>query len=157
GQIFRGSRLREDITAISDMYSNKGFAFVQVDPMTKIDPATKNVDVALIIAKGPPVYFNRVLVTGNSKTRDYVVRRELVAHEQELFSRDKINQSRNALQRTGYFEDVQINTKKTDQPDTLDLQVEVKEGPTGTFQVGGGYSSGDGFVFSANVSEKNFA
>jgi outer membrane protein insertion porin family len=157
GQIFRGSRLREDITTISDMYSNKGFAFVQVDPVTKLDPATKNVDVALVIAKGPPVYFNRVLVTGNTKTRDHVVRRELVAHEQELFSRDKINQSRNALQRTGYFEDVQINTKKTDQPDTLDLQVDVKEGPTGTFQVGGGYSSGDGFVFSANVSEKNVA
>ncbi len=157
GQIFRGSRLRDDITTISDMYSNKGFAFVQVDPITKIDPVNKNVDVALVIAKGPPVYFNRVLVTGNSKTRDQVVRRELVANEQELYSRNKINQSRNALQRTGYFEDVQINTKKTDQSDTLDLQVEVKEGPTGTFQVGGGYSSGDGFIFNANVAEKNFA
>ena len=157
GQIFRGSRLREDITTISDMYANKGFAFVQVDPVTKIDAASKNVDVALVIAKGPPVYFNRVLVTGNSKTRDQVVRRELLAHEQELYSRNKINQSRNALQRTGYFEDVQINTKKTDQSDTLDLQVDVKEGPTGTFQIGGGYSSGDGFVFNANVAEKNFA
>jgi len=157
GQIFRGSRLREDITTLSDLYSNKGFAFVQVDPVTKIDPASKNVDVALVITKGPPVYFNRILVTGNTKTRDQVVRRELLAHEQELFSRNRITQSRNALQRTGYFEDVQINTKKTDQPDTLDLQVDVKEGPTGTFQIGGGYSSGDGFIFNANVSEKNFA
>jgi outer membrane protein insertion porin family len=157
GQIFRGSRLRDDITLLSDMYSNKGYAFVQVDPITKIDPAQKNVDVALVIAKGPPVYFNRVLVTGNSKTRDQVVRRELLANEQELFSRNKINQSRNALQRTGYFEDVQINTKKTAQPDTLDLVVDVKEGPTGTFQVGGGYSSGDGFLFNANISEKNIA
>src|SRR5262245_3855452 len=69
GQIFRGSRLREDITMISDLYSDKGFAFVQVDPVTKIDAAEKKVDVALMIAKGPPVYFNRVLVSGNSKTR----------------------------------------------------------------------------------------
>ncbi len=61
------------------------------------------------------------------------------------------------LQRTGYFEDVQITTKKTDQADALDVLVDVKEGPTGTFQVGGGYSSGDGFVFTANVSEKNFS
>ena len=68
GQIFRGSRLREDITTVSDMYSNKGFAFVQVDPVTKIDPGDKNVDVALVITKGPPVYFNRVLVSGNTKT-----------------------------------------------------------------------------------------
>lgn len=155
GQIFRGSRLREDITTLTDMYSNKGFAFVQVDPITKIDQAQKKVDVALVIARGPPVYFNRVLVSGNTKTRDKVVRRELVGNEQELYSGTKITQSRNALQRTGYFEDVQITTKKTDQPDTLDLLVEVKEGPTGTFQVGAGYSSGDGFLFNANVSEKN--
>jgi len=155
GQIFRGSRLREDITTLSEMYSNQGFAFVQVDPLTKINDKEKVVDVALLITKGPPVYFNRVLVAGNNKTRDKVIRRELLANEQELFSGNKITQSRNALQRTGYFEDVQITTKKTDQPDTLDVLVDVKEGPTGTFQIGGGYSSGDGFLFNANISEKN--
>jgi len=155
GQIFRGSRLREDVTSITDMYSNKGFAFVQVDPITKVNPNDKNVDVALVITKGPPVYFNRVLVSGNTKTRDKVVRRELLANEQELFSGNKVTQSRNALQRTGYFEDVQVTTKKTDQPDTVDLLVDVKEGPTGTFQIGAGYSSGDGVLFNANVSEKN--
>jgi outer membrane protein insertion porin family len=156
GQIFRGSRLREDITTLTDMYSNKGFAFVQVDPITKVNATDKNVDVALVITKGPPVYFNRVLVAGNTKTRDKVVRRELVTNEQELFSSSKITQSRNALQRTGYFEDVQLTTKKTEQPDAVDLLVDVKEGPTGQFQVGGGYSSGDGFIFSTNISEKNF-
>jgi outer membrane protein insertion porin family len=155
GQIFRGSRLREDVTMLNDMYANKGFAFVQVDPVTKINEGAKNVDVALVITRGPPVYFNRVLVTGNNKTRDKVVRRELLTNEQELYSGNKVTQSRNALQRTGYFEDVQLTTKKTDQPDTLDLLVEVKEGPTGTFQVGGGYSSGDGFLLNANISEKN--
>ena len=155
GQIFRGSRLREDVTALQDMYSNKGFAFVQVDPITKVNDSAKNVDVALVITKGPPVYFNRVLVAGNTKTRDKVVRRELLANEQELYAGTKITQSRNALQRTGYFEDVQITTKKTNQPDTVDVLVDVKEGPTGTFQVGAGYSSGDGFLFNANVSEKN--
>src|ERR1044071_3394979 len=155
GQIFRGSRLREDVTSITDMYSNKGFAFVQVDPITKVNPNDKNVDVALVITKGPPVYFNRVLVSGNTKTRDKVVRRELLANEQELFSGNKVTQSRNALQRTGYFEDVQVTTKKTDQPDTVDLLVDVKEGPTGTFQIGAGYSSGDGVLFNANISEKN--
>ena len=155
GQIFRGNRLREDVTTLNEMYANKGFAFVQVDPMTQIDQAKKLVDVALVINKGPPVYFNRVLIAGNTKTRDKVVRRELVVNEQELYSGVKVTQSRNALQRTGYFEDVQLNTKKTDQPDALDLNVDVKEGPTGTFQVGAGYSSGDGFLFNANVSEKN--
>ncbi len=155
GQIFRGSRLRDDVKNLTDMYSNKGFAFVQVDPVTRVNPTDKNVDVALVITKGPPVYFNRVLVAGNTKTRDKVVRRELLTNEQELFSGAKVTQSRNALQRTGYFEDVQLTTKKTDQSDTVDLMVDVKEGPTGTFQVGAGYSSGDGFLFNTNVSEKN--
>jgi len=155
GQIFRGSRLREDVTKLQETYSNKGFAFVQVDPITKISAPDKKVDVALVITKGPPVYFNRVLVAGNTKTRDKVVRRELLANEQELYSGTKITQSRNALQRTGYFEEVQITTKKTPQPDTLDVLVDVKEGPTGTFQVGAGYSSGDGFLFNANIAEKN--
>ncbi|MGE5218511.1 MAG: outer membrane protein assembly factor BamA [Chloroflexota bacterium] len=155
GQIFRGSRLREDVTSLSEMYSNKGFAFVQVDPITNVHSTQKTVDVALVITKGPPVYFNRVLIAGNTKTRDKVVRRELLANEQELFSGNKITQSRNALQRTGYFEDVQITTKKTSQPDTVDMLVDVKEGPTGTFQVGAGFSSGDGFLFNANVAEKN--
>ncbi len=136
GQIFRGSRLREDITALNETYANKGFAFVQVDPITQVNQAKKVVDVALVIAKGPPVYFNRILVAGNTKTRDKVVRRELLVNEQELYSGVKVTQSRNALQRTGYFEDVQLNTKRTDQPDALDLVVDVKEGPTGTFQVG---------------------
>ena len=155
GQIFRGSRLREDITTITDMYSDKGFAFVQVDPVTKISAPEKTVDVALVITKGPPVYFNRILIAGNTKTRDKVVRRELEATEQELYSGSKITQSRNALQRTGYFEDVQLTTKKTAQPDTVDLLVDVKEGPTGTFSIGAGYSGGSGFLFNAGVSEKN--
>ena len=156
GQIFRGSRLREDITSLTDMYTNKGFAFAQVDPVTKVNAQDKNVDIALIVTRGPPVYFNRVLVSGNNKTRDNVVRRELLTTEQELFSGNMVTQSRNALQRTGYFEDVQLTTKKTDQPDTVDLHVDVKEGSTGTFSVGAGYSSGDGFIFNASVAEKNF-
>lgn len=155
GQIFNGGRLRGDISNLSEMYSNKGFAFVQVEPLTKVNTKDKTVDVALVITKGPPVYFNRVLIAGNTRTRDKVIRRELLAVEQELFSGNKIKQSRNALQRTGYFEDVQLTTKKTDQPDAVDLSVDVKEGPTGAFSIGAGYSSGDQFVFLTSISDKN--
>lgn len=155
GQIFRGSRLREDISNLSDLYADKGFAFAQVEPVTKIDPKAKNVDIALVITKGPPVYFNQVLVSGNNKTRDKVVRRAIVPAEQELYSSNKVKQSKNALSRTGYFEDVQMTTKKTDAPDAVDLLVDVKEGPTGSFTLGAGYSSGDAFVFNAGISEKN--
>jgi len=155
GQIFRGSRLRTDISTISDLYSDKGFAFVQVDPVTNVNAQEKNVDVALVVTRGPPVYFNRITIAGNTKTRDKVVRREMEVVEQELFSGNKIKTSRNALQRSGYFEDVQLATRKTDQADSVDLSVEVKEGPTGNFSVGAGYSSGDNFIFNTSISEKN--
>jgi outer membrane protein insertion porin family len=155
GQIFRGSRLRADMAALTDIYSDKGYAFAQVEPVTKVNAEEKNVDIALVITRGPPVYFNHVTISGNTKTRDKVVRREIEAIEQELFSGDKIKKSRNALQRTGYFEDVQLTTKKTDQPDAVDLAVDVKEGPTGNFSIGAGYSSGDQFIFSSSISEKN--
>ena len=155
GQIFRGSRLRDDLSMLQDVYADKGFAFAQVEPITKVNPKEKNVDISLVVTKGPPVYFNRVLISGNNKTRDKVIRREVGATEQEMFSANKIKGSRNALQRTGYFEDVQLSTKKTDDPDTVDLLVDVKEGPTGNFSVGGGYSSGDSFIFSAAIAEKN--
>lgn len=155
GQIFRGSRLRGDIASLSEIYSDKGFAFAQVEPVTKVNAEEKKVDIALVITRGPPVYFNRVMIAGNTKTRDKVVRRELEVGEQELFSGDKIKKSRNALQRTGYFEDVQLTSKKTDQVDTVDLLVDVKEGPTGTFSIGAGYSSGDNFIFTTSVTEKN--
>jgi outer membrane protein insertion porin family len=155
GQILRGNRLRDDITGLTEKYSNRGFAFAKVEPITQIDDQEKRVDVAYVITRGPPVYFNRVLLTGNTKTRDKVIRRELALAEQELFSGDKIKESRNALQRTGYFEDVQLSTKKTDRADTVDLVVDVKEGSTGTFSVGAGYSSGDSLIFNASVSERN--
>jgi outer membrane protein insertion porin family len=155
GQIFRGSRLREDIKVLSERYADHGFAFAQVDPVTELEPQEKKVDVAFVINRGPPVHFNRISIAGNTKTRDKVIRRELAMAEQDLFSSRKIVQSRNALQRTGYFKDVQLKTKKTAGPGSVDLLVDVKEGPTGNFNVGAGFSTGNRFTFNAGVSERN--
>ena len=155
GQIFRGSRLRDDISALTEIYSNRGFAFAQIEPVTKVDPKEKNVDIALMITRGPPVYLNRVLITGNNKTRDKVIRREIQTSEQELLRGGRLKKSRDALQRTGYFQDVQLTIQKTQSPDKVDLLVDVKEGPTGSFTIGAGYSSGDQFIFSSSISEKN--
>ena len=155
GQILRGNRLRDDISGLTDRYANKGFAFVKVEPITKVDDQAKTVDVAYVITRGPPVYFNRIVIAGNTKTRDKVVRREMKVDEQELFSGTKVKESRNALQRTGYFEDVQLNTKKTDRPDTVDLMVDVKEGSTGTFSIGAGYDSGNSISVNLAVTERN--
>lgn len=155
GQIFRGSRLRNDMTTLTERYANRGFAFAEVDPRTRINPDARLVDVAFIIKRGPPVYFDNVVINGNTKTRDHVIRRELEMAEKDRFSSDKITESRNALQRTGYFKDVKVATKKSEKPGMVDLLVDVEEGPTGTFSVGAGYSTGNAFSFTAALSERN--
>ena len=132
-----------------------GFAFAEVEPRTQINPEGRLVDVAFIIKRGPPVYFDKVVINGNTKTRDHVIRRELEMSEKDGFSSDKIKESRNALQRTGYFKNVKVSTKKGEKPGLVDLLVDVEEGPTGTFSVGAGYSTGNSFSFSAALSEGN--
>lgn len=155
GQIFRGSRLRQDMTTLSERYANSGFAFAKVEPAIKIQHESRLVDVDLIIKRGPPVYFDQVKIAGNTKTRDKVIRRELYVAEKDRFSSNKIKESRNALQRTGYFKDVQVTTQKRDEPGIVDLLVDVEEGPTGTFSIGAGFSTASGFTFNAAISEQN--
>ncbi|MCH6545683.1 MAG: outer membrane protein assembly factor BamA, partial [Deltaproteobacteria bacterium] len=155
GQIFRGSRLREDIQALTQTYANEGFAFARVDPVTRVNHQKREVDISLLIKRGPPVHFNRIIIAGNTKTRDKVIRREIRAVEQELVSVGKIKESENALNRTGYFESVALTTKKTNRPDEVDLHVDVKEGRTGSIGGGLGFSTGDGIMLRVDAAEKN--
>ena len=130
GQIFRGSRLRGDIKSLTAIYTDEGFAFARVDPVTRVNHKERVVDVALLIKRGPPVHFNRIIISGNTKTRDKVIRREIRAAEQELVSVAKIDESKSALNRTGYFDSAELTTKKT-RPDEVNLHVDVKEGAHG--------------------------
>ena len=147
--------MREDIASLSQKYADDGFAYAKVDPVTIIRDGEKEVDVALMITRGPPVHFNRITIQGNSKTRDKVIRRELDVSEQELVSVGRIKASQSALKRTGYFKNVELTTQKAERPDEMDLMVEVEEGPTGRLNLGGGFSSGEGLIFSAAVAEQN--
>ncbi len=155
GQIFRGSRLREDIKVLTATYANEGYAFARVDPVTRVNHKKREVDIALLIKRGPPVHFNRIIISGNTKTRDKVIRREIRAAEQELVSMGKIKESEGALNRTGYFESAQLTTKKTERPDEVNLHVDVKEGRTGSLGGGVGFNTGDGFLIRLNAGEKN--
>ena len=155
GQIFRGSRIRNDVTALLQRYSDRGYAFVDVAPLTKSHPADRLVDVTFMIKRGPLVYFDQVKITGNVKTRDKVIRRELEVAEKERYSSGKVVESRNALLRTGFFKDVTVTTEKTDKDDQIDLVVNVDEAPTGTFTIGAGYSTASSFSFTTSLQERN--
>ena len=155
GQIFRRSRLLNDVTALEQRYADRGYAFVEVSPVTRFDPAGRLVDVTYMIKRGPPVYFDQVKIAGNLKTRDKVIRRELEVTEKGRFSSAKVRESRNALLRTGFFKDVTVSTEKSEKKDRVDLLVKVEEAPTGTFSIGAGYSTASAFSFRTSVEERN--
>jgi outer membrane protein insertion porin family len=155
GEIFRTGKLRDDITTLTEIYGDQGYAFVNVTPETDVSRAQKTVDVTYKVSKGPEVYIDKIDITGNTKTRDKVIRRELELGEQERFSGSKLRRSQERLRRLGFFEDVNITTRKAESPDKLDLLVDVKEASTGAFSAGAGISSGESFLFNLRLSEIN--
>jgi outer membrane protein insertion porin family len=155
GEVFRSSKLRQDILKLTDRYGDLGYAFVNIEPATSIDPEKKTVDIAYQIDQGPEVTIDKILITGNTKTRDKVVRRELKVQEQQRFSGTKLKKSRDALNRLGFFQEVNLTTRRGRDEKRLDLQVDVKEGQTGALTAGAGFSSADNLLFNARVTENN--
>jgi outer membrane protein assembly factor BamA len=101
------------------------------------------------------VRFGRITVVGNSRTRDKVIRREMRIYEGEFYSSSGLRRSKQLIQRLGYFETVELNTSRGAADDLMDVVVEVKEKPTGTFQVGAGFSSAESFIAQAQVAQNN--
>lgn len=154
-ETFRTSKLREDINAITEVYGDHGYAFVNVNPETEVDRDAQTVAVTYRVSKGPEVYIDKIDISGNTKTRDKVVRRELELSEQERFSGSRLRRSQERLRRLGYFEDVNITTRKAESEDRLDLLVDVKEASTGSFSAGAGVASGETFLFNVRLQEIN--
>ncbi|AEH44484.1 outer membrane protein assembly complex, YaeT protein [Thermodesulfatator indicus DSM 15286] len=153
---FSREALRRDILKITDLFADKGYAYARVEPIIRRDLKKHQVDVIFKVDKGPLVYVNRIEITGNTRTRDNVIRRELLIVEQRPFSATRLRKSENRLRRLGYFEDVRISTEKGVKEDQMNIKVKVKEQPTGTFSIGAGYSSVDKFVFTSEISQRNF-
>ncbi len=155
GEILNRDHIRDSVTNLSDLYADQGYAFVDVDPQTGVQPEKQTVDISFEIRKGSLVYFERVNIRGNTKTRDRVIRRQLPAVEGDLYSLSAIRTSRERLQRLGYFKEVDFGTKKGSGDDKMDLNIQVEEGPTGNFSIGGGYSSVDKLMAMVRVSQNN--
>ena len=147
--------LRADNLMLTDLYAEKGYAFAEVRPkVDKVEDSTR-VDIVLDIDQGSLVYFNRIEIQGNTRTRDNVIRRDLSIKEGGLFDSRAIRESTEDLQRLDYFEEVTITPQPTLKEDQMDVQVDVKEKSTGQFSIGAGYSSADQLLFMAEVSENN--
>lgn len=156
GQLFSRAIMRTDIATLTDAYGDKGYAFANVNPLTRADQGKRTVDVTFDMEKGELVYIDRISVAGNLKTRDKVIRREMRVTEGEPFSATGMKRSKQNLMNLGYFEEANVATAKGSAGNKLNVNVEVKEKPTGTFSIGGGYSSLDGFIGQGSVQQSNF-
>ena len=154
-KFFDREALRRDLMKITDLFADKGYAYAKVEPEIKKDPKAHVVDVIFKVDKGPLVYVNRIEITGNTRTRDKVIRRELLIVEQRPFSATRLKKSEGRLRRLGYFDDVSISTEKGVKEDQMDVHVKVKERPTGTFSIGAGYSSVDKVILMGEISQRN--
>ena len=156
GKIISLQTLREDESILTHLFSDYGYAYAKVDTEIKKDPKKRLVDINFKVNKGPVVYIRRIEIVGNTKTRDKVIRRQIRLAEGWPYSARRLEESEMYLRRLGFFEKVEIQKEKAAKENELNLKVKVKEMLTGSFAVGGGYSSYDKFVMMVDVTERNF-
>ena len=147
--------LRSDVLNLTDLYSNQGFAYADIAPRIKQDPEKRVVDIVFDIKKGQQVYFEKIIISGNTKTRDKVIRRQLRVYEQELFSSTRLKRSIRNLYRLDYFEQVNVDTSKGSAEDKMVLKIDVVEKSTGAFSFGAGYGNADKLYGTVSISERN--
>jgi outer membrane protein insertion porin family len=155
GERFSRTRLGQDILRLTDYYRDRGFAYVNVTPLHTIDLAKRRVDLTFEIEKGSKVYFERINIRGNTKTRDKVIRREMKISEGELYNQTNLETSRRRITALGYFDKVDVSTRRGSSDEFIEVNVEVSERPTGTFQIGAGFSSVENFIAQAQISQNN--
>jgi outer membrane protein insertion porin family len=152
---------RKAITQSSENLSNRlgddGYAFANVNAVPDIDKENRQVSLTFFVDPGRRAYVRRINISGNSKTRDEVLRREFRQQESAWVSTKKVEQSRTRVKRLGYFEDVNVETVPVaGTADQVDLEFDVIEAASGSISAGVGYSQSDGAIFNANLTQKNF-
>ncbi|MDB4953454.1 MAG: outer membrane protein assembly complex, YaeT protein [Myxococcales bacterium] len=155
GVKFSRTMIAEDREALSAYYQDQGYAYANVLPLTKVDLDKKQINLTYEVSRGKRAYFERISIRGNSKTRDKVIRREMKIAEGELFNNTNLEVSKRRIMALGYFENVVVSTKRGSSDEFVEVNVEVSERPTGTFQIGAGFSSVENFIAQAQISQNN--
>ncbi len=157
GDTFSRKQVEQSVDNITTVLSNLGYAFANVNPVPRIDRDTLETELNFFVEPGKRVYVRRVEFRGNAQTKDEVLRREMRQFEGAWFSQSAIDRSKVRLQRLGYFDEVNIETPAVEgTDDQVDVIVSVEEQPSGSFQVGFGYSQIQGLIASISVQQDNF-
>jgi len=155
GDLFRGQLIEDGIDQLTFAAGAAGYAFVNISPRTTRNRDDRTVDIEFVIDEGPRVYIERIDISGNTRTLDRVIRRELDIVEGDAFNQVLIDRSRNNVRRLGFFEEVEVNETPGSAPDRARVHVNVTEQPTGELAFGAGFSSTDAFLVDLSISERN--
>ncbi|MBB1126398.1 outer membrane protein assembly factor BamA [Thiospirillum jenense] len=157
GDVFSRKITTDSAERISALLGEQGYAFANVNSVPDIDRQKKQVVVSFFVDPGKRTYVHRINMKGNTRTRDEVLRREMRQMETAWFSSDLLRRSRERLQRLGYFDDVTIETPSVPEAaDMVDINIGVKEKPSGNLLAGVGYSQSQGILFNTSITQNNF-
>lgn len=156
GDVFKLTTMQAAIQRIADLYGDQGYAFANIVPLTNTDTDGKVVDITFDVQAGEKMRVRHVNITGNDPTFDKVIRREIPLNEGDYYRGSALRDARSRLDRLGYFESADIQTPRVEEDGYVDMNVDVKERPTGSFSIGAGYGSAESFLFTANIQKANF-
>ena len=156
GDIYNGDAVEKTVDALTREIAHKGYAFTQARPRGQRNPTDRTVAINFVIDEGPRVFIERINIRGNSKTREYVIRREFEVGEGDPYNRVLIDRAERHLNGLGFFKKVKITNEPGSAPDRVIINVELEEQSTGSFNVSGGYSTTEGFIGEVSVSDSNF-
>ena len=155
-KVYDAEAVEKSVEELTIELARRGYAFGQVRPRGDRDVQNRIINIAFVMEEGARVYVERINVVGNTRTRDWVIRREFDLLEGDPYNRVMIDRAERRLRNLGYFKNVKITNEPGSAPDRVIVNVEVEEQLTGEFSVGGGYSTGDGFIAEVSIGEKNF-
>lgn len=156
GEMYNAEKVKNVSSAITDKLATLGYAFATANASPISDAQGRTVDIVYTVDPGRRAYVRRVNITGNNRTRDEVIRREVRQYEAAWFNSDLVKLSRDRIDRLGYFESVTAEPKPVPGTrDQVDLEVNVKERPTGSISLGAGYSTSEGIILSAGFAQNN--
>jgi outer membrane protein insertion porin family len=155
GDVYNAEAVEKTVEDMTIEASRQGFAFATVRPSATRDAPTHTVNLLFTVSEGQRAYIERINIRGNTRTRDYVIRREFDLADGDAYNRSLVNRAERRLKNLGYFKNVKISTDPGSAPDRVDLNVDVEEQATGEFSVSGGYSTADGFMGEVSVAERN--
>src|SRR5262245_37412495 len=155
GSVYNADLVEKSVEALTIQAARQGYAFANVRPRGERNFETKTINLAFVVEEGARTYIERINVRGNTRTRDYVIRREFDLGEGDAYNRALIDRAERRLKNLNYFKTVKITNEPGSAPDRVVINVDVEEQPTGEFSVSGGYSTADGFIAEVSVADRN--